>query len=239
MIPGTVANFTGSQLNSLTHPIPAAEVETIFTTGKADYIAAYAERMAPGRSTTASAYSGYWAGSTITGRASATADGKTAGALDVRLHKMASSSTCAAGCGAGHNAGAASTTLSSGADSGSALAALMLMDNALPSTTAPAVAVPDQASATPSATSAGPAAHRSASSSPAAGAADKYRLAAAAGRASDTSSRVTPLVAGASGGPAAAASEEPSAAGASAATAGRSGGSSAASSCPQWMHGGE
>jgi len=46
MIPGTVADFTGPQLNSLTHPIPVDEVETIFTTGKADYIASYAERMA-------------------------------------------------------------------------------------------------------------------------------------------------------------------------------------------------
>jgi UDP-MurNAc hydroxylase len=47
MIPGTVADFTGSQLNSLTHPIPVDEVEKIFTTGKADYIASYAQRMAP------------------------------------------------------------------------------------------------------------------------------------------------------------------------------------------------
>ena len=47
MIPGSVADFTGSQLNSLTHPIPTDEVEEIFTTGKADYIAAYAEQMAP------------------------------------------------------------------------------------------------------------------------------------------------------------------------------------------------
>jgi UDP-MurNAc hydroxylase len=47
MIPGTVADFTGSQLNSLTHPIPVESVEGIFTTGKADYIAAYADRVAP------------------------------------------------------------------------------------------------------------------------------------------------------------------------------------------------
>jgi len=47
MIPGSVADFTGSQLNSLTHPIPQDEVEAIFTTGKAAYIADYAERMAP------------------------------------------------------------------------------------------------------------------------------------------------------------------------------------------------
>ena len=47
MIPGSVADFAGSQLISLTHPLPDDEVEAIFTTGKADYIAAYAERMAP------------------------------------------------------------------------------------------------------------------------------------------------------------------------------------------------
>jgi UDP-MurNAc hydroxylase len=47
MIPGSVADFQGSQLISLTHPIPDAEVENIFTSGKAAYIAEYAERMAP------------------------------------------------------------------------------------------------------------------------------------------------------------------------------------------------
>lgn len=47
MIPGSTADFSGSTLNSLHHPLPTAEVEAIFTTGKADYIAAYAERMAP------------------------------------------------------------------------------------------------------------------------------------------------------------------------------------------------
>ncbi|MEB3064636.1 MBL fold metallo-hydrolase [[Mycobacterium] zoologicum] len=47
MIPGTTASFTGAQLDSLTHPIPEADVEAIFTSGKADYIAAYADRMAP------------------------------------------------------------------------------------------------------------------------------------------------------------------------------------------------
>lgn len=55
MAPGSTADFTGAQLDSLTHPQPtelgappACEgVEAIFTTGKADYIAAYAERMAP------------------------------------------------------------------------------------------------------------------------------------------------------------------------------------------------
>jgi UDP-MurNAc hydroxylase len=47
MIPGSVADFTGRELNSLEHPLPTAEVEAIFTTGKADYIADYAERMAP------------------------------------------------------------------------------------------------------------------------------------------------------------------------------------------------
>ncbi|MBV8347723.1 MAG: Rieske (2Fe-2S) protein, partial [Mycolicibacterium sp.] len=47
MIPGSVASFVGSQLDSLSHPLPDADVEAIFTTGKADYIAAYAQRMAP------------------------------------------------------------------------------------------------------------------------------------------------------------------------------------------------
>ena len=47
MIPGSTADFTGPQLNSLTHPLPDDEVQAIFTTGKAAYIADYAERMAP------------------------------------------------------------------------------------------------------------------------------------------------------------------------------------------------
>lgn len=47
MMPGSVADFTGPQLNSLQHPLPTEEVEAIFTTRKADYIADYAERMAP------------------------------------------------------------------------------------------------------------------------------------------------------------------------------------------------
>ena len=47
MIPGSIAEFTGSELNSLTHPIPDAEAEAIFSTGKAEYIEAYAQRMAP------------------------------------------------------------------------------------------------------------------------------------------------------------------------------------------------
>ena len=47
MIPGTVADFTGSTLHGLTHPVPDDEAEAIFTTGKADYIEAYAQRMAP------------------------------------------------------------------------------------------------------------------------------------------------------------------------------------------------
>lgn len=47
MMPGTVADFTGSQLNSLSHPLPNDQVEAIFTTGKAAYIADFAERMAP------------------------------------------------------------------------------------------------------------------------------------------------------------------------------------------------
>jgi UDP-MurNAc hydroxylase len=45
MIPGSCATFTGAQLDSLTHPFD--DVESIFTSGKADYIAAYADRMAP------------------------------------------------------------------------------------------------------------------------------------------------------------------------------------------------
>ncbi len=47
MIPGTTADFTGAELNSLTHPLPVEQVEAIFTTGKTAYIADYAERMAP------------------------------------------------------------------------------------------------------------------------------------------------------------------------------------------------
>ncbi|MGV0837679.1 Rieske 2Fe-2S domain-containing protein [Mycolicibacterium thermoresistibile] len=47
LIPGSTADFTGSQLNSLQHPLPEDEVTAIFTTGKADYIDAYAQRMAP------------------------------------------------------------------------------------------------------------------------------------------------------------------------------------------------
>ncbi|SCX28988.1 MBL fold metallo-hydrolase [Mycolicibacterium fluoranthenivorans] len=45
MIPGSVADFTGSQLDSLTHPVE--DPENIFTTGKAAYIEDYAHRMAP------------------------------------------------------------------------------------------------------------------------------------------------------------------------------------------------
>jgi UDP-MurNAc hydroxylase len=47
MIPGSVADFEGSQMISLTHPLPDDQLEAIFTTGKARYIADYAERMAP------------------------------------------------------------------------------------------------------------------------------------------------------------------------------------------------
>ncbi|MCV7191784.1 MBL fold metallo-hydrolase [Mycolicibacterium brumae] len=47
MIPGSAAEFQGAQLLSLNHPLPDDEVEEIFTTGKADYIEAYAQRMAP------------------------------------------------------------------------------------------------------------------------------------------------------------------------------------------------
>ncbi len=45
MIPGSTADFTGSQLNSLTHPVE--DPESIFTTGKATYIEEYAQRQAP------------------------------------------------------------------------------------------------------------------------------------------------------------------------------------------------
>uniref|UniRef100_UPI00196A287B hypothetical protein n=1 Tax=Poseidonibacter lekithochrous TaxID=1904463 RepID=UPI00196A287B len=47
MIPGTVAEFRGSELDSLVHPVSDAEAEAIFTIGKAAYIEAYAQRMAP------------------------------------------------------------------------------------------------------------------------------------------------------------------------------------------------
>jgi UDP-MurNAc hydroxylase len=47
MIPGSVARFSGSSLGSLRHPMPDDEVEKLFTTNKAAYIADYAERMAP------------------------------------------------------------------------------------------------------------------------------------------------------------------------------------------------
>ncbi|MDQ1200077.1 Rieske 2Fe-2S domain-containing protein [Rhodococcus sp. SORGH_AS_0303] len=46
MMPGTTADFSGSDLNELAHPLPTDEVEAIFTTGKADYIEAYAQRQA-------------------------------------------------------------------------------------------------------------------------------------------------------------------------------------------------
>ena len=48
MMPGSTAEFSGAQLNSLRHPLPTDEVEAIFTTGKAAYIADYAARMATG-----------------------------------------------------------------------------------------------------------------------------------------------------------------------------------------------
>src|SRR4029450_9486461 len=47
MIPGSAADFTGTELNSLTHPVSGDGVQAIFTTSKAAYIADYAERMAP------------------------------------------------------------------------------------------------------------------------------------------------------------------------------------------------
>jgi UDP-MurNAc hydroxylase len=47
MIPGSEATFCGPQLISLTHPLRDDEMAVIFTTGKAAYIADYADRMAP------------------------------------------------------------------------------------------------------------------------------------------------------------------------------------------------
>ncbi|MDI3313175.1 MAG: MBL fold metallo-hydrolase [Mycobacterium sp.] len=47
MIPGSTAEFTGSQLNSLSHPLADDAIQAIFTGGKAAYIADYAARMAP------------------------------------------------------------------------------------------------------------------------------------------------------------------------------------------------
>ncbi len=47
LIPGSTAEFAAGQLESLTHPLPSDQVETIFTTGKADYLADYAARKAP------------------------------------------------------------------------------------------------------------------------------------------------------------------------------------------------
>ena len=45
MIPGSTADLTGSRLDGLTHPV--TDPESIFTDGKAAYIEAYAQRMAP------------------------------------------------------------------------------------------------------------------------------------------------------------------------------------------------
>jgi UDP-MurNAc hydroxylase len=47
LIPGSAAEFTGSRLESVTHPLPFDQVEAMFTTGKASYLADYAARMAP------------------------------------------------------------------------------------------------------------------------------------------------------------------------------------------------
>lgn len=47
MIPGTVTDFAGSELNSHVHPIPDDEAEAIFSTGKAAYLEAYARRAEP------------------------------------------------------------------------------------------------------------------------------------------------------------------------------------------------
>lgn len=44
MLPGSTADLAGAQLRSLTHPVSADEVTTIFTTGKADHIERYAQR---------------------------------------------------------------------------------------------------------------------------------------------------------------------------------------------------
>ena len=46
MIPGSTAVLTGATLDALNHPVPEAEVEAFFTTGKADHIEAYAQRQA-------------------------------------------------------------------------------------------------------------------------------------------------------------------------------------------------
>jgi UDP-MurNAc hydroxylase len=46
MIPGSVAEFAGTSLGSLRHPLPAQRVTAMFTTDKAEYIADYARRMA-------------------------------------------------------------------------------------------------------------------------------------------------------------------------------------------------
>jgi UDP-MurNAc hydroxylase len=47
LIPGSAAEFTGPRLESVNHPLPSDQVEAIFTTGKASYLADYAARMAP------------------------------------------------------------------------------------------------------------------------------------------------------------------------------------------------
>ncbi|MGL4306279.1 MAG: Rieske 2Fe-2S domain-containing protein [Mycobacteriaceae bacterium] len=47
MIPGSTADFLGSELCSLTHPLPEKDVEAIFTTNKAQYIEEFAQRQAP------------------------------------------------------------------------------------------------------------------------------------------------------------------------------------------------
>jgi UDP-MurNAc hydroxylase len=47
MVPGSTADFVGPQFNSLRHPLPDDELHSIFTAGKAAYIADYAARMAP------------------------------------------------------------------------------------------------------------------------------------------------------------------------------------------------
>jgi UDP-MurNAc hydroxylase len=46
MIPGSTVDLAGAELNTLTHPIPETDVEALFTTKKAEYIEAYAQRKA-------------------------------------------------------------------------------------------------------------------------------------------------------------------------------------------------
>lgn len=58
MMPGSAAELAGAELRSLQHPIPEDEVQALFTTGKADYIADYARRMAPALAAEKAAWAG-------------------------------------------------------------------------------------------------------------------------------------------------------------------------------------